>query len=34
MMFIPHRKDAYGPPRPVKEIALLLREYVNSFRSL
>jgi hypothetical protein len=23
MMFVPHRKHAYGPPRPVTEISLL-----------
>jgi hypothetical protein len=24
VIFVPHRKDTYGPPRPVTEIALLL----------
>jgi hypothetical protein len=24
MMFIPHRKHTYGPPRPVKGVVLLL----------
>jgi hypothetical protein len=33
MMFVPHRKYTYGPPRPVMGIALyfycLLKEYVR-----
>jgi hypothetical protein len=28
MMFVPHRKHAYGPPRPVTVLALRFHKYM------